>query len=447
MGREFKLGIFMIICLVGCVWIIFRIKDIRLEKGYRLHIYFNDTGGIAEKSWVRSSGVKIGKVESISLDKGRAKVTVWIWGKYKIHSDAKVRIISTGLLGVKYLDITSGSEDKPLLKDGDKIDGIEPVSIEKVISIGFETLNRIGELFDPSVKNNLFFLLDNMAETMGKVSTAVEGEKVRKIVENIYDLSARLNQTGKDVNRLVADAVPKIDNTVDNIAKASDEVRNIIREVKSSTETLVGAIIHDREIAKDVKNAILSLKRTSEHAENVISRIRKISSYWNYMLRYNTIDNVVINDFGIYIYPQEKKFYYLGVNNIFQPDYGTMAGVTATAAERFNTFTGLVGYELIPSLSLYGGVIRSYAGIGILWEPVKIIDLEGCVFAFSRRTPSIRPYFILSTRINLVPWLFIGLQVEDMLAFERLKCYPYVKICLYDEDITYLLGLIGLAKP
>jgi phospholipid/cholesterol/gamma-HCH transport system substrate-binding protein len=441
MSKELKLGIFVVVCLIGSVWIIFKIKDIRLEKGYRLHIYFNDTGGIVEKSWVRSAGVKIGKVESISLEKGRAKITVWIWEKYKIHSDAKVRIVSTGLLGVKYIDIAAGSEDKPLLRDGDKIEGIEPVSIEKVISIGFETLDRISGLFDPTVKNNLFSLLGNATEVMEKVNTSLKKEKVEEAIENIYSMSAKLNQAGKNVEMLVTDAVPKINNTVENITKASDDVRDIIREIKS-TETVVGALMQDKKIVKDVRDTIVALKRTSEHAEDVISRIRKINSYWNYVLRYNTIDNVAVNDFGIFIYPRGSKFYYLGVNNLFQQGYGT-----GTDVDRFNTFTGVIGQEVIPSLSLYGGIIRSYAGIGALWRPAKIVDIDGCMFAFSRRTPSIQPYFILSTRLSLVPWLFVGLQVEDVLLVERIKYYPYVRIYLYDEDIAYLLGLIGFAKP
>ncbi len=62
MKKEFVVGLFLFIGFIILGVIIFVIKDIKLQKGYRLNLYFDDIGNLAERAWVRMRGVKIGKV-------------------------------------------------------------------------------------------------------------------------------------------------------------------------------------------------------------------------------------------------------------------------------------------------------------------------------------------------------------------------------------------------
>ena len=61
MKKQAQLGLFILIGFVGIAVSILTIKNISFEKGYRLKVKFNEVSGLVEKSWVRVSGVKIGK--------------------------------------------------------------------------------------------------------------------------------------------------------------------------------------------------------------------------------------------------------------------------------------------------------------------------------------------------------------------------------------------------
>ena len=69
---------------------------------------------------VRIAGIKVGRVENISLDGKRAKVSMLIFSGYQIPADSLATIRSLGLLGDKYVEIATGVEAFQL-QDGEVI--------------------------------------------------------------------------------------------------------------------------------------------------------------------------------------------------------------------------------------------------------------------------------------------------------------------------------------
>ena len=89
---------------------------------YRLVAYFNDVAGLKPKAAIRSSGVLVGRVERITLDTNRyeAKVAMRIDKHYKFPKDTFASILTSGLLGEKYVGLSPGGDEK-MLKSGDVI--------------------------------------------------------------------------------------------------------------------------------------------------------------------------------------------------------------------------------------------------------------------------------------------------------------------------------------
>ncbi|MFN3967120.1 MAG: MlaD family protein [Endomicrobiia bacterium] len=192
MKKETKLGLFVMLGIIAFIISVMTIKSIRLEKGYRLNVYFNEVAGLLEKAWVRVSGVKVGRVEKILLEGKKAKVIIWVKDDVKIHKDAEAKIVSTGLLGVKYLELTLGSDSQPLLKDGDSVVGIDPVSIDKILADGLGGLQNLSEALETftgkgKLAENLNESLRNIREVTHKLNKNLTDEKISNFIDDITE--------------------------------------------------------------------------------------------------------------------------------------------------------------------------------------------------------------------------------------------------------------------
>ncbi|MCK4533790.1 MCE family protein, partial [bacterium] len=127
LSQETKVGLFVLAGGIILAVVVVFLGDIPLQKGYTINVLFDDIAGLPEKAPVKISGVEVGKVLKIKLVKNKACVEVWINSKIKIYSDTKARIISTGVIGTKYMEMTMGSVDELMLKDGDTVKGINPI--------------------------------------------------------------------------------------------------------------------------------------------------------------------------------------------------------------------------------------------------------------------------------------------------------------------------------
>lgn len=90
--------------------------------GYALKARFDRVDGLEVGGDVKISGIKIGKVLAQRLDPQtfRAEVTFSVRDGVEIPADSSAAIVSSSLLGGKYLSLVPGGDDK-LLADGGEI--------------------------------------------------------------------------------------------------------------------------------------------------------------------------------------------------------------------------------------------------------------------------------------------------------------------------------------
>lgn len=100
--------------------------DPRAQAGYRLIGRFTSVDGLAENSAVWLAGVKIGSVSAIRYDpqSREAVLTFRIDRKIHLPVDSAASIVSTSLLGGKYVLISPGGSDE-MMKDGDSFEYVQ----------------------------------------------------------------------------------------------------------------------------------------------------------------------------------------------------------------------------------------------------------------------------------------------------------------------------------
>jgi phospholipid/cholesterol/gamma-HCH transport system substrate-binding protein len=135
---EIVVGLFMIAGFAGFVYLSLQLGEFSIfsmGENYTLKAEFENVSGLKQGATVEISGVLVGKVLDVTLDKnGMALVTMLINKQVKVGKDAIASIRTQGIIGDKYIRIINGSLDA-LLKNNDMITDTESaVDIEELVS-------------------------------------------------------------------------------------------------------------------------------------------------------------------------------------------------------------------------------------------------------------------------------------------------------------------------
>lgn len=105
------------------------------DSGYKVSARFSNVDGIGNGSEVRIGGIKVGVVSDMDLDPKtyEALINLNINRGIKVPEDSSANIVSSGLLGSKYVSIAPGASDE-ILVGGDEISFTQSsINIETLI--------------------------------------------------------------------------------------------------------------------------------------------------------------------------------------------------------------------------------------------------------------------------------------------------------------------------
>ena len=123
--NDVWVGLFV---LLGAAAVLFlalqaaNLLSLSFQSSYRVEARFDNIGGLKPKAAVKSGGVVVGRVESITFDDKtfQARVALSMESRYKFPKDSSLKILTSGLLGDQYVGIEAGADDK-VLAGGDVI--------------------------------------------------------------------------------------------------------------------------------------------------------------------------------------------------------------------------------------------------------------------------------------------------------------------------------------
>jgi phospholipid/cholesterol/gamma-HCH transport system substrate-binding protein len=450
MNQETRLGLFILLGAFCFVISVILLGDFQFRSTYKVNVIFDNVTGLPSKAKVKIAGVEVGGVKEVRLENGKAKVVAWIKSGVEIHADARARIMSTGLIGAKFLELSSGSSGAPVLKNGDTLHGEKPMSFDDIAEEAMGSLRKLVDGFTSkdgkNIGESLGEAVDNINKITGTLKRAIadQEQKINDIVNNVHSFTADIADiTGKNkenINQSLAD-----------IRRAADNLDKILAKIERGEGT-IGKLASDKQMGEDIQSAVNDIKETSRQARMALHRINMVHTDWDVTIRSDAQNDVSRGDFGLRIWPRDDKFYFLGANNI-----GDSAD-NATDPEAKNTISFLIGKKFKPAslmdwhwspVTLYGGAMRSKAGAGIAvrpawkWEPWRRLEITAEGYDFPRKTPVTKPKVNIGGRIEVTDWLRAGVQMED--TYSQANVNSYVNVTFRDDDIAYVLGLVGLA--
>lgn len=118
--NDVWVGLFVMLGAVALVFLALQSANLlsfNFQKGYRISAQFDNIGGLKPQAAVRSAGVVVGRVESITFDDKtfQARVTLSLDDRYAFPKDSSLKILTSGLLGEQYIGIEAGADEKNLV--------------------------------------------------------------------------------------------------------------------------------------------------------------------------------------------------------------------------------------------------------------------------------------------------------------------------------------------
>lgn len=136
---DIWVGLFVLIGAAAMLFLALQsanLLSLSFQSTYRVVAKFDNIGGLKRQAAVKSAGVVVGRVESITFDDKsfQARVTLALESRYTFPKDSSLKILTSGLLGEQYIGVEAGADEK-VLAQGDTISTTQSaVVLENLIS-------------------------------------------------------------------------------------------------------------------------------------------------------------------------------------------------------------------------------------------------------------------------------------------------------------------------
>ena len=289
-GTEVWVGIFVVIGIFLLVLMTLKIEKFQVGKriGYPLHIYFDTAAGLEQNSQVRVAGVRVGEVEKVILESGKAKVTFRIPSEVILYKDAKAYLKSEGFLGEKYVEITPGTPTNPKVEPGELIkQGSPAMDVEqfltKVSDAGEdikEMIKPVGDLLktiDPEKMERIVNNLDNFSGQLGSLANDSREtiQRAKGAFSSLEDIGEKVKKGEGTLGKLISDEAIYQDakRTIETAKEAVEKVKGTAEALKNASEKIergegtLGKLIQDESLYQEAKETLQSMKGIAEKVE------------------------------------------------------------------------------------------------------------------------------------------------------------------------------------
>ena len=259
-----KVGVFAVVTTVAAILIYqFVAKKAAGRDGYVVYALMKDATGVAKNSQVKIAGIPVGQVESIRLQDGKARVDIRVRPDVPLYEDAAVSKVASSLLGEYFLSLAPGTEGKPQLEDGDRIQTVvEAATTDEILKDVSDIAKQVKKVAD---------------SLAGSIGTKKGEENLKDTLQNLADVTDALNKTVREnrqsikniltnVETITAKGEPQIDRILENVRVTTKEVRQLLAKGEKGEAD-----------AGEVRQVIDKVNRASSSLESALSNIDKVS--------------------------------------------------------------------------------------------------------------------------------------------------------------------------
>ncbi|MEM8961879.1 MAG: MlaD family protein [Acidobacteriota bacterium] len=276
-----RVGLLVLMALIAFAVLIFLVGDrsnvFRDTNTYK--VYFNNVGGLQAGNPVQLNGVDVGDVADVRLPENPTEtkliVEVEIDRRYaaRIREDSRARIKTLGLLGDKFVELTSGSGDAEQVPDGGNIQAADATDVDRLIASGEDVMDNVV-----AISSSLKAILDRLEQGEGLAGELFkpipEGEV--SVLEQTVSILGRidghldaLDEARGPIGRLLYDR-----QMGDQLARTLAQLEVVVTNVDQG-DGLLPALIHDPSLKTKIDDTLAHLEAASESIEALSVDVRE----------------------------------------------------------------------------------------------------------------------------------------------------------------------------
>lgn len=324
--NQLRVGLFVLISIIILVFLILNASGDLNPFAKKLHLKarFVDANGLREGAEVRLAGVKVGKVDKITLlppsdvaNAPRVEALMIIDSSIdgrpateRIRTDSTAQQGSPSLLGNEMLiNITPGTAVGQPVKDYTILPSSSSNTVNDFATSGTDLAQRlsklsdeissivrdvkggkgtVGRLFsDEALYNNLNATIRETEDVMRQVRSG-EGSAGRllndpALYNNANEVTLQLRRIAEDLRagrgsagKLLTDdqLYNRINRTADRLDRSVDQINQMIVDINAGHGTL-GKLLKDEQIYNDARTAIARFNTTAERIDNMVSAAQR----------------------------------------------------------------------------------------------------------------------------------------------------------------------------
>ncbi|HNW91310.1 MAG TPA: MlaD family protein [bacterium] len=320
--HQLKVGITVIVGFILLAAIIFMVSDFHLlTPGSTFFVTFNFANGLAEGAPVMVAGVEVGTVEAIDFvtdNQGntRVQLTVWVNRRARVFRNSKAFINTLGLMGEKYLEITTGEGGEQPIREGDVLAGTDPIRQDEILSRGAELVREFQSsvaavnsiLGEAGTRDDIRNTLHNMNNISRRIDSIIEKNEgsINTSLANFGQASTRLNSTVQTFDRMITGNEKGLTESIQNFSTGIGELRLMVSENRPGLTRAVqdfqtfsgdlAALTHGNRATlgttiTNVGEASGNLKGVLEKMDAVLTRINSTQGTLGMLLNDATVGN------------------------------------------------------------------------------------------------------------------------------------------------------------
>ncbi len=244
-----------------------------------------NVGGLNQGNPVHLNGVTVGLVERITLPadvhEQLLTVRISIERQYeeRIREDSKARIRTLGLLGDKYVEVTSGSPQAPMIPPGGTIPTASDTDVDKLIASG-------GDVVDNMVRisyslSRILERVDRGEGLVGQLTTGGSGKIADRLDATLASLQRMADEIehGKGaLGRLVSDQ--KLGG---ELASAVERLESMLAQADRG-DGLVTSLLRNPDSRAEFESTLADLRQTSASLRKWSGEVEGSDSFANRLL-------------------------------------------------------------------------------------------------------------------------------------------------------------------
>lgn len=299
-GAALKLTAFVAVSVLAAVLVINTLNRPLESSSSTYYAEFTDAEGLTSGSEVRMAGVRVGKIDDVELEHGRALVTLEVQDSHRIPGDSRASVRYADLLGGRYIALQPGGGAELAAGDTIPLARTQPALELTSLLNGFKPL---FDTIDPGTANDLAReLVATFQGEQGTITSLLE--HVVSITTRLTDRDEVLGQLLSNLNAVIATASDhrgQLNTLVDRlgaitsrmvqdreqIGHALDSGSSLARSLSDSMNRVLPQISHDLDVLRPLAGSLArnqeQLDATVQGAPELLKQINRTTDQGSWL--------------------------------------------------------------------------------------------------------------------------------------------------------------------